>query len=116
MTTFNASTSVSPSFVDRSPAAAAVDNVLRRTLKVRDPSNPDEVARALLDRYRDQAGALENERTGLPVVLRPEPRPATVTTGPTASFSVEIQQAYDDLERDLDSLIRHWQLKDIYAQ
>ena len=41
---------------DRSPARAAVDNVMRRSLKISNPYDPAEVAKGLLARYRDATG------------------------------------------------------------
>jgi hypothetical protein len=50
----------------RSPATAAVDNVLRRALKISDPNNADEVAKGLLARYPDDAARIRREQMGLP--------------------------------------------------
>ena len=51
---------------DRSPARAAVDNVLRRSLKISNPYDPAEVAKGLLARYRDEAERIKREQQGLP--------------------------------------------------
>lgn len=101
-------------FGDRSASTQAVDNVLRRVLKVRDPADSGQVAKALLNRYSDQAGALQNERSGLPVVGVAAAAPIAVAAGLT--FGVEVAQAYDDFNRDMRSLIDDSQLKDIRAE
>ncbi len=99
---------------DRSATTLMVDNLLRRVLKVSDPGNPDEISRALLDRYGDQAVALRNERTGFPVVARAEAAPPTSVAA--VSFGPEVAQAMDDLERDIRSLTENSQLKDVRAE
>jgi hypothetical protein len=103
-----------PGFLDRSPSSLAVDNVLRRVLKVRDPGDSGQVAKALLDRYTDQANAMRNERSGLPVA--PQAPATPVIMAASASFAVEVAQAYDDFQRDMRTLIDDSQLKDIKAE
>lgn len=105
---------ISPGFSDRSPSAMAVDNVLRRVLKVRDPADSSQVAKALLARYSDQANSLMNERSGLPVVS-PVMRPA-IPAITTQSYGPELVQAYDDLNRDMQALLDDSTLKDIKAE
>jgi len=102
---------ISPGFADRSPSAQAVDNVLRRVLKVRDPADSSQVAKALLDRYGDQANQLLNERSGLPVVS-PVAKPL-VPAVITQSYGPELVQAYDDFHRDVGALMDDTTLKDI---
>jgi hypothetical protein len=51
---------------DRSPARAAVDNVMRRSLKISNPYDPAEVAKGLLARYGDEAERIKREQQGLP--------------------------------------------------
>lgn len=106
---------ISPGFADRSPSAQAVDNVLRRVLKVRDPADSSQIAKALLDRYGEQANQLMNERSGLPVVS-PARRMTVVPATATASYGPELVQAYDDFERDMRTLQDDSQLKDIRAE
>src|ERR1044072_6364638 len=64
MDTQNASTRAFNS--SRSPATTAVDNVIRRALKISDPSNADEVAKGLLARYPEDAARIRREQQGLP--------------------------------------------------
>lgn len=105
---------ISPGFIDRSPTAQSVDNVLRRVLKVRDPGDSGQIAKALLDRYGDQAAALRNERSGMPVVAA-QPLPL-IPVASMQSYGPEIVQAYDDFNRDMQSLLDDPQLKDIRAE
>ena len=61
---------------DRSPARAAVDNVMRRSLKISNPYDPAEVAKGLLARYRDEAERITREQQGLPFsVMQAQPSP-----------------------------------------
>ena len=106
---------ISPGFTDRSPTAMSVDNVLRRVLKVRDPADSGQVAKALLDRYAAQASALQNERSGMPVVVAAQPLPTSPVTS-MQSYGPEIVQAYDDFNRDMRALLDDSQLKDIRAE
>jgi hypothetical protein len=108
------STSSASSFVDRSATTLMVDNLLRRVLKVSNPASPDEVGRALLDRYGDAANMLLNERGGFAVAAKPPFQPTVPVVA--VSFSPEAAQALDDLNRDLDSLLQNSQLKDIRAE
>ena len=102
-------------FGDRSASTQAVDNVLRRVLKVRDPADSGQVAKALLDRYGDQANQLLNERSGLPVVM-PSTRPAAPVPTGALSYAPELAQAYDDFNRDMAALAGESTLKDIKAE
>jgi hypothetical protein len=91
----------------------ALDNMIRRELKVSDPSDPNQIAQALLNRYRDdpRANAIAQEARGLPFLLA-TPAPAMVPQAAT-STAVELQQAKDDVERDLQELATNTLLKDI---
>ena len=67
---------------DRSPARAAVDNVMRRSLKISNPYDPAEVAKGLLARYRDEAERIKREQQGLPFSVMQAQAP--VAPRPTA--------------------------------
>lgn len=99
----------------RSPNAITVDNLLRRTLRVSDPSDPQQIAGALLDRYAADAELIRREREGLPFASTTAPLP-TSFAGPPSGSVAEIAQARDDLERDLDSLQTTAALKDIRVE
>ena len=92
----------------------ALDNLLRRELKIGDPSDAKQIAQALLNRYQGTARArqIEQEARGLPSL----PAPALVlgsTGGALSSSAPELQQATDDIERDLVELTTNVLLKDV---
>ena len=97
----------------RSARTVAVDNFLRKTLRVGDPRNPDEIAKALLDRYPREADRVRRESEGYAhssqFIL---PTPPQIGLASVA----ELTQAQDDLERDLQSLTGASQLKDIRVE
>jgi hypothetical protein len=95
---------------DRSPTVVALDNLIRRKLRVSDPTDAEEIARALRQYYRDDTQAMEREAAGLPFLLTPLPAaaPAAVT-----SSQAEVDQAVGDVERDLVTLKTSSLLKDI---
>ncbi|NJC87403.1 MAG: hypothetical protein FIB02_02550, partial [Desulfuromonas sp.] len=94
----------------------ALDNLIRRELKVSDPGDPQQIASALLDRFKNdpRAGAIRQEAAGLPFLL------STATTtlpaqAPTSSHA-ELQQAIDDVERDVRELTTNSLLKDVTVE
>lgn len=95
------------------PQRLALDNLIRRELKVGDPSDAHQVAQALLERYKSdpRAGAIAQESRGLPF-LQTSPY---VSQPPTwsASSGAEWQQACDDIDRDLAGLATDAILKDV---
>lgn len=91
----------------------ALDNLIRRELKVGDPNDPKQIADALLARFKDdpRAGAINQEAKGLPFLLS---APSTVMAQQTpTSSNAELQQAKDDVERDLQKLLSNSLLKDV---
>lgn len=97
--------------VARSPSGVAVDNLLRRSLKIADPNNADEVAKALMERYAEDADRIRREKEGLPFTAYTDrERARAATAGPMRE---EIAQAMNDLDRDLAVLTTDIQLKDI---
>ena len=95
-----------------SPQRLALDNLIRRELRVGDPNDPQQVAQALLTRYKGdpRALAIAQEARGLPF-LQTVPTESRVMQAPTSS-DVELQQAIDDVERDLRELTTNNLLKD----
>ncbi|MGH8551502.1 MAG: hypothetical protein ACRERU_23430 [Methylococcales bacterium] len=91
----------------------ALDNLIRRELKVGDPNDPKQIADALLARFKDdpRANAITQEANGLPFLLS-SPATAKITQTPTSS-ETELQQARDDVERDLQELLTNSLLKDV---
>jgi hypothetical protein len=92
---------------------AALDNLLRRELKVSDPTDPRQIATALMDRYRNdvRAQAIEQEARGLPFLQVPAAA-APALAAPTATGS-DLLQAIGDVEADLRDLTVNNLLKDI---
>jgi len=91
----------------------ALDNIIRRELRVSDPNDPNQIAQALLTRYKDtpRAQAISQEARGLPFLQSVEP-PSMVPQAATSS-DVELQQAKDDVDRDLHELTTNSLLKDV---
>ncbi|MBD2108953.1 hypothetical protein [Nodosilinea sp. FACHB-13] len=101
------------SAVPATPARMALDNLLRRELKVSDPNDAKLVAEALLTRYKDtpKAIAISREAQGVPF-LTTSTAPLNLARASTSS-DAELQQAMDDIERDLQELTTNTILKDI---
>jgi hypothetical protein len=100
--------------ISRSPRAIAVDNFLRKALRVSDPRDPSQIANALLSRYPEEAEKDRRERAGLPyasAVDYPTAPPAAA-----GAASIELEQARDDLERDLQTIANSSELKDIRVE
>jgi hypothetical protein len=94
----------------------ALDNLLRTQLKVSDPNDSKQIAQALLARYKDtpRAVAITREAEGVPFLLSPAstaPLPQAAT-----SSQAELQQAMDDVDRDLHELTNNAILKDITTE
>lgn len=89
------------------------DNLLRRELKVGDPGDAGQVANALMERYKadPRAQAMRQEEQGLPFLPAYAGTPAAVAA-PTSS-DAELQQAIDDVNRDLQELTGNTLLKDV---
>jgi len=102
------------SFRDRAPNVVALDNLIRRTLRVSDPTDAAEVANALSDYYASDREVMKREAAGLPFVTGPA-LPTQQQTVKTAT-SAELDQAVSDVERDLSSLIESSLLKDIVPE
>lgn len=109
----SANANLSPLPRDRSPTAITVDNFIRRRLRISDPRNAREVADGLQRLFPADRQALEREASGLPLVRVPMVTAAPAAPSPSSS---ELEQATDDVERDLKSLITNSQLKDIDAE
>ena len=94
----------------------ALDNLIRRELRVGDPQNPEQVAKALLARYQadTRARAIEQEARGLPFLQAPQMfAPAAVERTAT---SIDLQQAMSDVDKDLRELTTNNLLKDLTAE
>ncbi|UHD15648.1 hypothetical protein [Thiocapsa bogorovii] len=106
-------TNTSPLPAERSQAAVALDNLIRRHLRVTDPRDPEAISNALRARYADEQAALDQEAAGLPFfkVARIETQTAVDT-----STSAELRQARGDVEQDLTALTTNALLKDIHPE
>jgi hypothetical protein len=98
---------------DRSPATAAVDNLLRRSLKISDPGNADQVAKGLLERYPEDAAKMKRERMGVPFSVMPTP---VVTAAPSGTGRPEVGTANDALDRALTQLTTSPDLVDVVPE
>jgi hypothetical protein len=97
---------------DTGPARAAVDNVIRRALKISDPGNPDEVAKGLLARYGDEAQKIDREKQGLPFTVMTAAAAARVPSNGNG-LRQEARGAQDGLESALNQLTTDPDLADI---
>jgi len=94
----------------------ALDNLIRRELRVGDPRNPEQVAKALLDRYQgnNRARGITQEAQGLPFLSTPQAyAPAAAEHTGT---SIDLKQAMSDLDKDLSKILGNNLLKDISAE
>ncbi|WP_454738601.1 hypothetical protein [Cupriavidus necator] len=91
----------------------AIDNLIRRELKVGDPHDPEQIAQALADRYQFEARAqaIGGEAQGLPF-LRAETMRPSAPPAPTAT-SVDLDTARRDVGIDLAELLSDNLNKDI---
>lgn len=96
-----------------SSSRMALDNLLRRELKVSDPNDAKQIAEALLNRYKNnpRALAINKEAEGVPFLLA-SGTPMALQQAPTSS-DAEMKQAIDDVERDLRELTTNSILKDV---
>jgi hypothetical protein len=91
----------SPASPYRSATSVTVDNLIRRALRVSDPQDPSQLAKALLDRFAGDAEQLRRERAGA-AVLRPQPTPLPVLVEGAGQLELGVAQA--DRDRGLDAL------------
>jgi hypothetical protein len=103
--------STAPSTSDRSPATAAVDGIFRRLLRISDPRDAEEVARALLVRYTDEAQKIQRERMGLPFTLYQAQTAAAPPPG--GAPRQELTAASTALDAALKDLTTNTKLADI---
>jgi hypothetical protein len=98
----------------RSARSVAVDNLMRRALRVSDPSDPVQVAEGLLSRYPEAADQIERERLGLN--RRSVAEPDGIAFGGPSAAGTEVALARDNLERDLQTLTEASELKAIAVE
>ena len=98
---------------DRSPRTIALDNLLRKTLRVADPRDPVQIANALRARYPREAERERREIAGFAWSDIPKGE-AVVSDAGAGSF--ELGSARDDLDRDIQTLTTFSQLKEIRVE
>lgn len=99
---------------DRSPATVALDDLVRRRLRVSDPTDPHEIALALERAYPVEKVKLTREAEGMPFAtgrVLPPPHLA-----PVAGLNEEAELAVDALERDIAALRDETLLADVKAE
>jgi hypothetical protein len=99
--------------MDRSPNAVAMDNLVRRKLRVSDPTDAGQIADALRKIYKDESHALDQEAAGVPF-LPVRQAPPTVET--STATGAELTEAINDVNRDLTSLTNNALLKDVHPE
>src|SRR5687767_8705712 len=82
----------------RSATAIAVDNLLRRRLRVSDPRSARDIANGLRRTLIGDSQAEQREATGLQALPMLPAGETSVVAGPS---SVEVTQATHDVDRDL---------------
>lgn len=94
-------------------ASLSLDTLLRRELKVGDPNDPQQIARALSERYQNdvRAQAIDGEARGLPFLQTPQLRPSEAA--PPTATNVDLDQARGDVALDLQELLADNLTKDI---
>ena len=82
-----------------------LDTLLRRELKVGDPNDPEQLARALMERYQDnrRAQAIDSEARGLPFLQTPIVRPADMVV--QTPLELDLDQARSRVRADLEELL-----------
>jgi hypothetical protein len=95
------------------PVSVLADNLMRRVLRINDPSNPMEVAQGLSRAYPTESAELDEEIQGLPIGL---PGPAFMPTMAPSMAGRELAQAQAYIQRDLDFLTGSSQLKEVQVE
>lgn len=98
---------------DRSPDEVAFDNLLRRRLRVSDPKNPEEIAKALANFYPLEKKKIDQEAIGMPLTTEAIPQPAVLAR---TSINAELEDATADVDQDLKALQTNSLLKEIVPE
>jgi hypothetical protein len=98
-----------PAARERAPAIVEFDNLLRRRLRVSDPTDALQVADALGRYYPAEKQKIEKEAAGIPFgVAYPQ---SVIVRSPPERY--DLKEALDDVERDLEALTRSPLLEDV---
>lgn len=94
----------------------ALDNLIRRELKVGDPSNAGQIAQALMTRYSSnpRAQAIASEARGMPFLQTQALGP--VTAPRKSATEGDLMEAMDDVNKDLQVLLDSNLLKDAVSE
>ena len=108
------SESASPTPLRSSPRTA-FDELIRRELRVDDPTDPEQVSQALLNRYKNLSVAkgITQEASGTSSVIDVM---ATPVTEASTSSSKELEQAISDVNHDFRELLQNSLLKDVVPE
>ncbi len=99
--------------MDRSPNVVALDNLVRRKLRVSDPTDAGQIADALKKIYSEESHAMDQEAAGVPF-LPVKHVPQTVESN--TATRAEVKEAINDVNRDLTSLMNNALLKDVHPE
>jgi hypothetical protein len=95
------------------PVSVLADNLMRRILRINNPSNPVEVAEGLGRAYPLESAELDEEIQGLPIG---PPAPALLPLAAPSMAGRELVQAQSNIQRDLDFLTGSSQLKEVQVE
>ena len=95
------------------PVSVLADNLMRRVLRINDPSNPMEVAQGLGRAYPLESAELDEEIQGLPIG---PPGPAFRPSMAPSMAGRELAQTQAYIQRDLDFLTGSSQLKEVEVE
>ena len=100
------------------PSQLALDNLIRRELKVSNPRDAQQIADGLLSRYRNdaRAQAIDQEARGLPMLAGAMAPPSSTPAGYAGATAIDLQQALGDVDDDLEELKGNNTLKDILPE
>jgi hypothetical protein len=97
----------------KTPVSVLADNLIRRALRISNPSDPKEVAKGLGLAYPTEKAELDEEIQGLPIGM---PAPAILQGTNVSIAGREIVQAQSNIQRDLDYLSGSSQLKEVQVE
>lgn len=116
MTTVFSNSSNLQSGATESSRRLELDNLIRRELKVGDPTDAKQVAEALLERYQAdaRARAISQESKGLPFLQSINTAP--VVREAITATTLDMEQAINDVNMDLRELTTNNLLKDVVPE
>jgi hypothetical protein len=94
---------------------ASLDDLVRRKLRVGDPNDPTEIAKALLSLYPEEKNRFEREAVGFSFGYGGYPGGSTPEAQVVTTLESDFTQAYADLEQDLNLLVSEPALRNVAA-